>query len=160
MTKREYKGFGKVSYHMCGGPYVGVPPSGYMPKQQQSKVNTSSNHKERALFLIDGDNHITEATKNLKVPKGDDRIIIFISQEGLYNKWKKKNIPRVSVKYVKKGDQAVDKRIIATVKGAIESKRYVGIYIVSHDKGYEKFLREYRSRYGLSNVQLALCDEY
>ena len=146
---------GKRIYHMGGSTYYGVPPAGYMPKpiapkqtvNQKPNSRTQLQKKPKHLYLIDGDNNFKEATQRLDMADSTDKVQIYVSQRGLFDKLKKRKMPHVEVIYVKPGPQAVDNRILEVLESEIKSEKYEDIFVISRDKGYEDKLQEYRCRY-------------
>ncbi len=145
MQKKDDQG--KRIYHMGGSTYYGVPPAGYMPKPTAPKQTVNQKPKAKHLYLIDGDNNFKKATQRLDMADNADKVQIYVSQKGLFDKLKKRKMPHVEVIYVKPGPQAVDKRILEVLENEIKKDKYEAIYIISRDKGYEDKLQEYRCRY-------------
>ncbi len=119
----------------------------------QESEQENNPQKPSHLYLIDGDNHITEATKRIKLADETDDVRIFVSQDELYKKYTKKNLPHVTVIKVEPGDQAVDNRIKSVLGNAVKDD-YEEVYVISHDKGYDKKIQNYRSKYHKKKDQL------
>lgn len=106
------------------------------------------------LYLVDGDNIITEVLLHLHQCKNDE-IYIFVSQKELYDRvflYQSRNVNAVKVE---PGNQAVDNRIKSFLGRAVRNNIYNRIIIVSKDKGYDVLIKKYRKSFGLSNKELA-----
>ena len=119
--------------------------SGY---DDEYDYNDSYNNQIHNLYLIDGDNHITEALERISLADETDDVRIFVCQETKYKKLVAKRYPFVQVIKVKPGNQAVDNQIKSVLGNAVKCNYYTDIFVISHDKGYEPILQKYRSRYG------------
>ena len=119
----------------------------------ESKDNQTHN-----LYLIDGDNHITEALERINLADETDDVRIFVSQETLRKKLIAKGYSYDQVKLVTPGNQAVDNQIKSVLGNAVKDNYYTGIYtgifVISHDKGYDRILQEYRSKYKIRKKHL------
>lgn len=112
--------------------------------------NDNTSYKDSSihnLYLIDGDNHIYEAIERIDLADETDDVRIYVSQDGLYNRLINKRHPRVTVIKVKPGEQAVDNQIKSVFGNAVKNGQYDDIFVISNDKGYDKLIQEYRSKY-------------
>lgn len=103
----------------------------------------TADHAGQDIYLVDGDNHITEGQKGIERLKKSSKVRAFFSQEGAKRKFdrKFKDRPNVSSEFVTPGDQAVDNRIKSEV-GQLQKKGNPNITIVSHDTGFVKFSKK------------------
>ena len=114
-------------------------------KSPSTLKNKATKQGLKNLYLIDGDNHINEATERIDLADDTDCIKLYFSQKGLYDKWKEKNSPHTEVYFVKSehaGDQAVDNRIKEVLKD--QAIDYDEVYVISHDKGYDETIQRLR----------------
>ena len=112
--------------------------------------NDNTSYKDSSihnLYLIDGDNHIYEAIERIDLADETDDVRIYVSQDGLYNRLINKRHPHVTVIKVKPGEQAVDNQIKSVFGNAVKNGQYDDIFVISNDKGYDKLIQEYRSKY-------------
>lgn len=112
--------------------------------------NDNTSYKDSSihnLYLIDGDNHIYEAIERIDLADEMDDVRIYVSQDGLYNRLINKRHPHVTVIKVKPGEQAVDNQIKSVFGNAVKNGQYDDIFVISNDKGYDKLIQEYRSKY-------------
>ena len=93
-------------------------------------------------FLLDGDNHFDEGQKGVEHTSKYTPVKAFFAQRGAKDKFKKitTNRPNVMSKYVKPGNQAVDRKIIKEADKLLEKRNQI-IIIVSQDKGYERYYK-------------------
>lgn len=109
------------------------------------------------LFLIDGDNHIFEGIRGIDNIAPEDKVLIFITQEGLYKRLKRYICNNVYVIQVKPGCNAVDNRIKAMLGNLIERPDRGRIYVVSRDRDYYVLIKRYRQKYGISAECLCIA---
>ena len=93
------------------------------------------------LYLVDGDNHVYEGLKGVFNSRKTDSVIVYVTQDGLAKKLRKKYEERVSVKEVPPGDQAVDNVIKSRMGSEAALGRYAEVVVLSRDKGYEGQIR-------------------
>lgn len=137
-------------YLMGGKPYSGVLPPGYRACSAYSDDGYLS---DGILYLIDGDNHVYLGTgSSIDSMKADDKVRVFVSQEGL--KKKLDSIDNIDVIAVRPGDQAVDNQIKNTIVEEVKDRKYQKIYVVSQDKGYDDFIEKIRKEYHLNIDEL------
>lgn len=109
------------------------------------------------LYLVDGDNHVYKGLDGIDNLGHCAEVIVFVSQEGLRRKLKKKYGDAINVVMVKPGKEAVDNSIKGMLKKRVKMRRiYPKIHVISHDRGYKKIIGEYQRRYNLSPKFLSL----
>ena len=121
--------------------------SSVKPQKKRSVSKPIQKPVKMNLYLIDGDNHITTAIERIALVSDETDIIrIFVSQSGLFEKLRKKQLPHSQVILVPPGNQAVDNRIKAEL-GNVVKQNYGNIFVISHDKGYDDLIQKYRCQY-------------
>ena len=151
-------------FFMGGKPYVGEPPTGFMPITEKEANNTivysdkkKSEHYSGEYYLVDGDNHPYEALEGINSLSKYDTVTVFVTQEGLRDNLYAKYGNRISVVMVSPCDQAVDNQIKTILGNAVNrNRKYKKIHIISHDRGYEDIIERYRKKYNLKNNELDL----
>ena len=110
----------------------------------------------KRLFLIDGDSFIYKALNGIQKLSAGDKVLIFVSTEGLRRRLKLKGYIRsnVGVIMVQPGPEAVDNRIKSFLGNTINREERGRIFIISHDHGYYELINKYRGKYGISIVAL------
>lgn len=109
------------------------------------------------LYLVDGDNHVYEGLDGIDNIGAFDKVLVFVSQEGLRNHLIKRYRDRISIVMVKPGDDAVDNRIKGILGNKVKQRKmYQKIYVISHDNGYRHLVEKYRKKYNLSAGYLSL----
>lgn len=122
----------------------------------EERKDDNSNYEN--LYLVDGDNHVYEAIKNVKKITSSDKVLIFISQEALREKLNRYCNKNINIALVKAGNQAVDNRIKGYFGNAVKSNKYKNISVISHDKGYDDLVQKYRRKYGIDKSRLSRKD--
>ena len=127
-------------------------PLNLEPKQIQEE-------RLRRLILVDGDNHVYEGLDGVNDPWFlNSEIIVYCAQEGNKKNLEKK-YPKLQIKLVPEGRQAVDKKIKSVMRKEIPVKtKYIGgIFVISHDKGYQAMVEKCKKNFTYGNNRLALC---
>ncbi len=137
---------------MGGKPYVGDPPSGFLPKSSSSFVQVGyDGNKYGTLYLVDGDNHIYEGLSGIEHIGKEDIVLVFVTQKGLSNNLKSKYSDKIMVIPVKQVKQAVDNAIKSRLGNKAVLGRFSKVVVVSQDNGYksqiEKANTKGRKRY-------------
>ena len=88
------------------------------------------------LFLVDGDNHVNEGLSGVMNTRKQDTVQVFVTQDGLSDRLKKKYGDRIRVTKVRPGNQAVDNVIKSRIGQEASKSDHSELYVLSHDKGY------------------------
>lgn len=108
----------------------------------------------KRLFLVDGDSFIYEALNGMDQIQDEDKVMIFLTQEGLYNKLRDLISDNVNLLMVEPGKEAVDNRIKGFLGNLINRENRGGVFIISHDHGYYKLISKYRVKYKIPEGEL------
>lgn len=141
----------KHTKYLCGAPYWSeeVVENNKRTKKKQIpiKQNNPKRSEKKFLILVDADNQIGTAIggyDNLK-NRNNYKIDFYLSDDN--------NIPKVleerniEPSWVKSGDQAVDNRIKSILGKVAKERCYKKIYIISHDKGYDKYIKKNKNTF-------------
>ncbi len=103
------------------------------------------------LYLVDGDNNPYKGIVGLEnIPPGiDTSIRVICDSQGRIDRYKHRmriinpklfHDTSLGFVRVKKGNQATDNRIKQFIGSSIKQGKYKGIFVISHDKGYDKYI--------------------
>lgn len=112
----------------------------------------------KRLFLVDGDSFIYKALNGIGRLGDGDKVLIFVTTDGLRRRLKLKGYirPNVGMIMVQPGPEAVDNRIKGFLGNTVNRECGGRIVIISHDHGYYKLINKYRVKYGISESDLEL----
>lgn len=127
-------------------------------KARGRKKQTESNHGKRkcSLILVDGDNISNAELIQLNYAKNSNVKLFLSKEEQIENI--KEQVSNDIIK-VTPGDQAVDNRIKSELGQLVKNNIYESICIVSHDRGYDELLQQYRSSYGMKKKKLQRVED-
>ena len=127
-------------------------------KARGRKKQTESNHGKRkcSLILVDGDNISNAELIQLNYAKNSNVKLFLSKEEQIENI--KEQVSNDIIK-VTPGDQAVDNRIKSELGQMVKNNIYESICIVSHDRGYDELLQQYRSSYGMKKKKLQRVED-
>ncbi|MCR5226529.1 MAG: hypothetical protein K6E27_04895 [Eubacterium sp.] len=112
------------------------------------------------LYLIDGDNHINKALKNIEYADKMDEVRVYVTQKALYDKLVSKNYNYVKLYLVQPGDQAVDKKIEEVLRIQAFSRSYRKIFVISQDHGYDELIEHLRKELNIKKSKLDRRDYF
>lgn len=103
------------------------------------------------IFLVDGDNHLSEGLQGIDLLTEEDTVLIFYGKgQALAPIQRQCENTRAQVQYlesVRSGKNSIDFQIITELGVLVGRGEAEFAYVISHDKGYESAIGALRQRY-------------
>ena len=138
-------------YYMGGKPYWSKEP---LPQNTCNSVTKQATKSPATtiLIIIDGDNHVYKAIEGFEKARRKADIEVYVTDDNLAKRLKEKY--GIYAKIVEPGPQAVDNRIKGIAGDQAKRHKYKQIVIISHDKGYDGKIKEWKIKYHYKPRQL------
>lgn len=105
----------------------------------------------RMIFLVDGDNNISEGLKGINMLSPEDTVMIFHHKGAALTKIKQKaEQSKAEIQFVesaKDGKNSIDFQIIAELDVLVGKNEVEFAYIISHDQGYSASIAALKKRH-------------
>lgn len=114
------------------------------------------------MFLVDGDNQLTNGLNGIEMLSEEDTVLIFYSKGMQLTKVKQRcSASKADIQFiesVKTGKNSIDFQIVAELGVLVGKNEVEYAYIISKDKGYEASITTLNKRYTKVFKEIALKD--